>query len=299
MLKYVFLIAVHILTALAGCGQKESPGKPVIFVSVLPQAYFAERIGGENIDVVVLIGPGQSPHSFEPTPKQIAKLSRADIYFTAGVSFEKGFIDKIKDSNPKLRVVASDAGIQKRVMKGHGHGVNEGGEHNDDEDRDGVDPHFWLNPVLAKIMARIMCDALIELKPSMKDVFNANLIKTNSDLDALDKKIADLLKPLNGGEFFVFHPSFGYFGDRYGLEQEPVEIEGKEPSAKQLAGIIRNAREKGVKVLFVQPQFAKTSAETIAKEIGGVVVPIDPLAWDYIVNLEEMAEQVLKGLSKE
>ena len=101
---------------------------------------------------------------------------------------------------------------------------------------------------------------------------------------------------MEGRSFFVFHPSFGYFADDYGLEQVAVETGGSEPSARQLARLIREARDAEVRVIFVQPQFSRKSAETIASEIGGAVVPIDPLARDYIENLERMARAVEEGL---
>lgn len=288
---------------LPGCGRKKSAGKPVIFVSILPQAYFAERVAGDHVSVEVLAGPGQSPHSFEPTPKQMAKLAEADVFFTIGIPFEKGFVHKIKSSNPRLKIVPTDTGITKRRMKtdrhhdekeGHAHEKTYAAEH-----KGGADPHVWLDPVLVKGMAEIMCDTLSGLMPENKKTFRKNLDAFTRDLNDLDRKIADVLKPLRGRKFFVFHPAFGYFGDRYGLDQQAVEIEGKEPGARQLARLTEEAKEEGVRVLFVQPQFAKTSAATVAQEIGGAVVPIDPLARNYIQNLTEMADTIKNSLQKE
>ncbi len=296
----LIIVLVSILAITAGCGKESSKYKPVVFVSIQPQAYFAERIAEDAVEVQVLVGQGQSPHSFEPTPRQMAKLADAEIYFTIGVTFEKGFIDKIRDANPGLKIIRTDVGISKRVMKsGHHHEGEREEKADEHEHQEGsADPHIWLNPINAKKIIRTMCSALSEEFPEHKTTFESNTAALEKELDALDKEISRVLAPLKGKELFVFHPAFGYFTDRYGLVQEPVEIEGKEPSAKQLADIIQAAQEDNVKVIFVQPQFARTSALAIAKEIKGAVVPIDPLARDYINNLRNMASEVRKGIKE-
>jgi zinc transport system substrate-binding protein len=158
------------------------------------------------------------------------------------------------------------------------------------------DPHIWLDPARVKIQAATICEALTRLAPDHRMSFERNLREFQRDLDRVDKDIAETLAPLKGSKFYVFHPAFGYFGDRYGLEQVAVEIEGKEPSPKQLSQLINKARSEGVKVIFVQPQYAKKDAETIAREIGGAVVPMNPLPRDYLDNLEKMAGLLRRAL---
>ena len=131
------------------------------------------------------------------------------------------------------------------------------------------DPHIWLNPLLVKTQARTICDALVELDPQHAADYRKNLAAFEADLDRVHAEIAATLAPLKGRELFVFHPAFGYFADAYGLKQVPVEIEGKEPTAKQLAELIARAKADHVKVIFVQPQFSRKSAEAIAQAIGG------------------------------
>ncbi|MFH1742105.1 MAG: zinc ABC transporter substrate-binding protein, partial [bacterium] len=108
----------------------------------------------------------------------------------------------------------------------------------------------------------------------------------------------DLLKPYRGESFYVFHPAFGYFGDAYGLKQEAVELEGKAPTPRQLSTLIKKARTENVRIIFVQPQFDKKSAEAVSNSIDGAVVPMDPLAKDVLKNLEEMAMKVGKALKR-
>ena len=260
-------------------------GSVKTFVSILPQAYFVERVGGSYVDVEVLVGPGQSPATYEPTPKQMARLGEAEVYFRIGTPFEKGFIDKLADTHKHLEIVDTRKGVSLRYFK-----RSKGGSI--------PDPHIWLDPGRVKIQAVTICNALSRLAPDRRSFFENNLRSFQADLDRVDENIAETLAPLKGSTFYVFHPAFGYFGDRYGLEQVAVEIEGKEPSPKQLSNLINKARNEGVRVIFVQPQYAKKDAETIAREIGGAVVPMNPLPREYLENLEHMASLLKKALMR-
>ena len=260
-------------------------GKIKTFVSILPQAYFVERVGGPYVDVDVLVGPGQSPATYEPTPKQMARLGKAHVYFRIGTPFEKGFIDKVADTHKNLVIVDTRKGISLRTFrKSRGNSV--------------PDPHIWLDPERVKIQAATICDALSRLAPERRPSFEQNLHAFQADLDRVNKKISETLAPLKGSKFYVFHPAFGYFGDRYGLEQVAVEIEGKQPSTKQLSQLINRARKEGVRVIFLQPQYTKQDARTIAREIGGAVMPMNPLPRDYLENLKKMAEALKAGLEE-
>ena len=283
-----------------------SPGTPVgrppgqtlsVFVSILPQAYFVERIGGDRVSVEVMVKPGQDPHTFEPTPQQMARLASADAFFGIGVEFENTLIPRIQSTMKELALVDCREGIHLRQMEANGHHEgDEAGEGHTEEEHEGTDPHIWLSVRNAIRFSATMHEALVRLDPDGKETYDRGYRDLVEDLEALDRRIAGLLEPVEGKTFFVFHPSFGYFADDYGLNQVAVETGGSQPSARQLARLIEEAREQGVQVLFVQPQFSQKSAETIAAEIGGAVVPIDPLARDYIDNLEKMARAVEEGL---
>ncbi len=253
------------------------------FVSILPQADFVKRIGGPYVDVEILVGPGQSPATYEPTPKQMARLGEAQVLFRIGTPFERGFMDKMGELHGGLEIVDTRKGVPLRYFK------RSGGE-------EVPDPHIWLDPRHVMIQAETICEALSRHAPEQRSAFERNLAAFKDDLDRVDEKIAQTLAPLRGTKFYVFHPAFGYFGDRYGLTQVAVEIEGKEPTPRQLAGMIQRAKEDGVKVIFVQPQYAKKNAEIIAGEIGGAVVPINPLPRDYLANLEKIAEALNSAL---
>lgn len=258
----------------------EGADKTLIFTSILPQEYFVERIGGNRVEVQTLVTPGSSPATYEPTPRQMAALSDAKLFFRIGVPFEKVLVPKIAETEG-LKIVDTHQGITLRNYKGKN------------------DPHIWLNPRLVKTQARTIADALIKVDPAGKATFENNLSTFLKDLDALDSKLIKALAPVKGKILMVFHPAWGYFTDAYGLDQEPIEIEGKDPSGQQLARIIEIAKDKGVRVIFVQPQFSTKSAKRVAEAIGGVVVPINPLEKNYLTNLEKVAVAVREALQKQ
>lgn len=264
------------------------------FVSILPQAYFLERVGGSHVHTEVLVGEGQSPATYEPSPQQMARLSSAKVYFAIGVPFEKNLLKKINQSYKKLVVVETQKGVTYHYLENHHHDhdtKNNGTHHGRTPD-----PHIWMDPNMVKVQATNICDALCKLDPANTGDYSKNLQLFIVDLDNTDKRIRAALAPVKGKNMYVFHPAFGYFAHSYDLHQIPIEIEGKEPSPKQLADLIDKAKKDKVRVIFVQPQFSTKSAESIAREIGGAVVPINPLARDYLDNLSRAASMVEKGL---
>lgn len=281
-MEAVLIFAGILVFNVASASQSQAQ-KIKTFVSIMPQAYFVERVGGPFVDVKVLVPPGQSPATYEPMPKQMSELGGSQLYFLIGTPFEKSFISKISHLFKHLKIIDTRKGIRLRRFK-------------QSRLSQVPDPHIWLDPKLVMIQAGTICNALVQLDPVHEEEYKANLKAFNNDLISVDAKIAETLAPVKGGKFYVFHPAFGYFGDSYGLIQVAVEIEGKAPSAKQLTSIIKRAKKDNVKVIFVQPQFAKKDASTVAQAIGGAVVPIDPLARDYMKNLEEIAENLRKAL---
>jgi zinc transport system substrate-binding protein len=260
-----------------------------VFVSILPQKNFVERVAGRRAEVTVLVGPGQSPATYEPTPRQIARLASARAYFRIGVPFEAAWLDRIHAANPGLTVVDTAAGIPRRTVN-HATAESafaEGGLE---------DPHVWTDPALVKVMAQATRDALARLAPEHADEFARNQAAFGADLDALDAEIRGLLSAARGRAFLVFHPSWGYFADAYGLRQIPIESGGKEPGPRTLAAVVERARALGIRVVFVQEQFSRRTAEVIARQIGGRVVAVDPLAEDYVSNLRRVAASFAAAL---
>jgi zinc transport system substrate-binding protein len=288
------ILIILILNILFASQGHALPPKIKVSVSILPQAYFVERIGGQYVETYVLVGPGQSPHSYEPTPKQLAQLAKSQIYFRVGTPFENTLIPKISNIFKDLVIVDTRKGINLRYFSEAEMDFEEHEDHISHASQKSPDPHTWLDPKLVKIQADTICLALSQISPLHKSDFERNCATFKNDLDKLDTEITIALTPLKGQTLYVFHPAFGYFCDSYGLKQVAVEIEGKEPSAHQITTLINNAKKDKARVIFVQKQFPKKTAETIADAIGGTVVPLDPLSRDYINNLRFMAETIKK-----
>ena len=298
------LLPLLLLTFLVPCcsapeiDEAAELSRPGIFVSIPPQKFLAERIAGDLVSVDVLLPPGQSPATYEPTPRQMNRLSDAALLFRVGVPFEDRLMRKITDTMPELVVVDTREGIELRRMEsGHDHGHAYHGDHT--HQPGAPDPHSWLDPRLAMVQARTMHDALVQLLPGNAAALRDGLERLTADLQETDRRVAQALEPLHGRSIYVFHPAYGYLTDAYGLTQVAVELEGKEPSAKQLADLISRARGDRVKAIFYQPQFSRGSAETLAREIGGVAVELDPLAENYLQNLERMAAAIKDALEAE
>ena len=274
-----FYIAVTSLLlvagVLAGCGQPATPTAPAVLhvtVSILPQRYFVERVGGEYVAVNVMVEPGASPATYEPQPEQLRALSVADVYFSIGVPFENAWLERFASVNEELLIVDTTQGIERQGDPEH------------------PDPHIWLSPALVKVQAQTIYETLAQLDPEHQETYRANLESFLADIDALDADIRETLAGVENRKFMVFHPSWGYFARDYGLEQLPVEVGGQEPSAAELAALVAEAKQEGIKVIFAQPEFSTRSAETLANEIGGEVLLISPLAPDWLDNLRRVAE---------
>lgn len=291
----LFCLAMGASLSLGGCGPATptpSESAVQVTVSILPQKYFVERIGGEHVQVTVMVGPGVDPHIYEPKPEQLRALSRSRAYFRIGLPFEAAWMDKFTAANPRMRIVDTSQGIERMPMLAHHH--HEGEE--TEEDDEGLDPHIWLSPRLVKVQAEAIYETLADLDPAHRDDYRANLEAFLADLEALDREIRDLLKDVPRRKFMVFHPSWGYFAQDYGLEMVSIEVEGQEPSAAELADLIREAREEGITVVFAQPEFSTRSAEVIAREIGGRIVLVSPLAEDWLENLRQTARALAEAL---
>jgi zinc transport system substrate-binding protein len=225
------------------------------------------------VDVEVMIPPGSNPGTFEPTVVQVKAISRASVYVKVGhpnFAFESAWLERLIAENPQIRVVDASSGLARR----------EG------------DPHVWVSPGCVRKMATNIAASLSELLPQRHEKLQSNLRRLLGEIEELDIELRRTLEPFRGSRFYVFHPAWGYFADEYGLEQVAVEQGSKEPTPSELAGLIRRARSDGVRVVFVQPQFSRESAAVVAEEIGGVVVPLDPLAKDWLANLREVSRRL-------
>ncbi len=279
--------------------------RPVVFVSIGPQLESVRRIGGGAVEAHAMLPAGLSPETYSPGVRQMAALARADAYVTIGVPFEKMVVAKIHANFPKLKIIDGKAGMAFRRMEG-GHHHHHGGHHDDDDDHDHDhdhdhdedDPHVWLSIENMKCHARTVAAVLAEVLPESEHAaIDARAAEYLRELDALSAELKAKLSPLKGTEAVVYHPAFGYFLDDHGIRQKAVELEGKEPGARYLGSVIREARHDGIRAIFVQPQFNVKAAEVLSHEIDGKVLPFDPLPNDYSDGLRRLADALLEAES--
>jgi zinc transport system substrate-binding protein len=262
------------------------------------------------VGVLVMVPPGANPHTYEPEPKQLVELSEATLYIKvgSGIEFELSWLDRIASMNREMPVVdasegislaaapsavqAEAAGAAEGAMGDHAHGDTRNYSAVDSEsgmdhahDPGELDPHIWVSPRNAKIMVENTCRGLIAVDPEHREYYTGRRDRYLEELTALDREIERLFAGKTQREFLVYHPAWGYLARDYGLEQVPVEAEGKEPTARGMKHLIDQARRLGIRTVFVSPQFNTKSAEMIAREIGGKVIHADPLAADYIENI--------------
>lgn len=249
-------------------------------VSIPPQKFLVESIGRDRVSVEVMLQPGQAPETFEPTPRRIASLSTARIYFRIGVPFEGAWLESLQASNPDLLVVeCCDQLLQPR---GGRRGAN-------------PDPHVWVSPVLALRVAELMRRALVGLDPVNHRIYDANYRKLSGQLTRLNFDIRDLLRNRRTSYFIISHDSLGQFSEAYGLTQLPLEAGGRAAAPRAIADIVRRAREENLRTVFVQSEFNSAGARALANELDAEIVEIDPLSEDYLGSVLDIALKLAKA----
>ncbi len=310
MNRYGKLLALGLAVAVAGsafaAGRKDgasADGKPTVAVSILPQEYFVSRISGGRVEALVLVGPGQNPHSYEPTPRQMAALSTASAWILSNTEFEAALRPKIAAQYPTLAIVDGTEGVRFRPMEAHDHDEedhheegHEGDDHDDDHGEEGnIDRHTWLGKEGALILAGHIKETLIRIDGAGRQVYEENYRTLVQDVEREFSALASELASLRGKTVFVYHPAFGYFLDEFGIVQEAVEVGGKEPSAKTLSALIDKAKEEKPAAIFVQPQFSTRAAKNVADAVGAQVVALDDLAPDWLANIRRMGDALKKA----
>jgi len=219
-------------------------------VSILPQQTFLKKIGGDKVNIALMVKPGNSPHTYEPKPSQMREISKADIYFSIGVEFEHTWLERFKNQNRSMIVKDMSENITTIEISKHSHHKEKNkNEHTkDDHDEDSQDPHIWTTPTNVKIIANNIFKELSLLDEKNTAYYKTNLASFLKEIEQTDKKIKDILKStLKNSKFMVFHPSWGYFAKEYDLEQLAIESGGKNPKPRQIAFLIEEAKEEKVR----------------------------------------------------
>jgi zinc transport system substrate-binding protein len=263
----------------AGMPAFAAPARIDITVSIPPQAYFVERIGGNFVSTHIMIPGGANPATYEPTPRQLIELSNSQMYLKVGTPtffFEKKYLQTFVDRNPRMTVIDESAGVALRTG----------------------DPHIWTSPARVKVAAANIAEALVKYDPSHRGEYEKNLKDFLTEIDSLDRWIQKSLEGKKGWSFMIYHPSWGYFADEYGIVQIPIEEGGKPGNAAHIRKMIDLARQKGITDILVQRGFDDKNARTIAAELKGSVAEVDPLARDWPRGLRAFTATLVKALRR-
>ena len=250
-----------------------------VVVSIIPQKVFLNKIGGDKVEVTVMVENGASPHTYTPKPQQMKKLSKANLYLSIGVEFEKVWLSKFINQNRDMLVVDSSMDINKTTMH----------HHNEEE----LDPHVWVDPINVKVIAQNIYKALVKVDKANESYYKNNLDKFLNEIDEVDQNIKTILKDTpKGTTFMVFHPAWGYFAKRYELKQLAVEVEGKSPKMKALIKIIEKAKKAKVQAIFTQPEFSDKASNIISKQLNISVIKVSTLSENWGENLQNLAKAI-------
>jgi zinc transport system substrate-binding protein len=277
-----------LLLVLSSCNIKsETSDKPMISVSILPQQYFIEQLAGDLVEINVMIPPGASPATYEPSVSQLGKLDQSEVYMRIGhVGFEQSWMEKIKSVNPDMKIVDLSDGIElilEEAMEDEKHHHHK---------HSGTDPHVWMSTVNAKIIAENINSELLLLFPGKKDYLSGRLDQFNHFLDSLHVEIGVTLEHMETRKFMIYHPALSYYAREYGLTQYSLELEGKTPSPAHLKEMTDLARQNHISKILIQNQFDRRNAEVLAEETGSMVIPFDPLSLNWDDQMSYIAKQL-------
>lgn len=259
----------------------------MVSVSILPQKYFVDQIAGDLVQVNVLVPPGSSPHNYEVLPSQMKDLSKSKVWLQIGLlTFEDAWKEKFAEINKGLSIVNCSESI---VPLAGSECEDEGGEH----DHSGAyDPHVWLAPEEVKTISKNILNALKSSLPENAAIFEENYARFAAKIDSVSAQIERQLAPLQNRNILIFHPALGYYARQFKLTQIPLELDGKEPSPKHMKEIVDLAREQNIHVVFIQKEFDSENALQLAHEIGGEVMIIDPLEYNWEKQLLDITGKI-------
>jgi zinc transport system substrate-binding protein len=295
MFVRLLLLAICLTSACTPSGKSEAPVRGQLSVSILPQKFFVKRIAGDLWRVQVMIPPAYNPATYEPLPGQLKALSRSEIYFRIGhIPFEMAWSDKLTAVNPSMRVIDTSRGVS-LIAGSHHHADTLRPDHHHPE---GIDPHIWLSPTAVRTQIGHISAALISADPEHGETYQRNHDALLNDIAGLERELTARLNPYRGKKIMAFHPAWSYFCREFGLLQISIQHEGKDPTPGELARLVDTAVTESIGTIFVQKQFDTHQAATIAREVGAVVVTLDPLAEDWLTNMKRIAEAFVRAFEE-
>jgi zinc transport system substrate-binding protein len=259
-----------------------------VTVSIAPQADFVSRIGGDRVQVAVMLPQGASEETYSPSPRQLAALADALLYVRVGhpaFLFESRFVDPFLASRPQIATVDMTAGVTLLPLTDDTGRPLAGGA---------TDPHVWLAPSTVRATAHGIAAALTRLDPAGSALYAANLAIFLAEIDRVEELLTARLGPHRGARFLAAHASWGYLAHQFGLTQVAIDAGGKEPGAARLVGLA----QAGVRVILTQPGFSAKSAQSLAESTGAKVIELDPMARDWVASMERVARELGDALGR-
>ncbi|MCX6673001.1 MAG: zinc ABC transporter substrate-binding protein [Methanothrix sp.] len=291
--KITILVLLLAVAILSGCiSQDESSSDTLsenasgnasyrikVATTIAPLGDFVKAVGGEKVEVTVVVPPGAEPHTFEPTPSLMMDVAKADLYVMNGAGLEF-WMDKLLETNKRMAVVDSSQGIA--LLQ-----ENEGE----------IDPHVWISLRNAAVQVNNICSGLIEVDSKNKDFYIKNRDAYLETLKALDVELNGTFAGKKNKIFIVHHPAWTYFARDYDLSQVPLMENEKEPGPKYLGEVIDLARRSNITTIFVEPEYNPKAAEVMAREMNTGIVTLDPLAKNYLKNMAYAGREIAKSLA--
>jgi zinc transport system substrate-binding protein len=284
-MKRVFYLLITVL--IISCGRKSyNSGDKIISVSIAPFKYFIEEIAGNDFKVNIMVPAGADPHTYEPFPEQINRLRKSVAYISNGyLGFEMNWLERFYESNNTMKRLSLDDNIEPLNSVHHHEGSR----------TESADPHYWVSPRCALIMAASMKGFLCELNPAQKVKYEKGYQVLLLKIQEVDNKARELFSGVKNKPFMIYHPNLAYMARDYGLEEIPVEYEGKEPPPSRLRDLIDRARKDHLETIFVQREYDTKNAKAIASEIGAQIVLIDPLSENWQRSTLDIIEALHKS----
>jgi zinc transport system substrate-binding protein len=274
----VLVVAAITTFVLVAGKSRRAAGRDVqVAVSIVPYGYLVEQVGGDRVDVTVMIPPGESPATYEPTVAQVRKLEDAQLYVKVGhpaFPFEKAYLKRILRDASGLRVVDSSRGVD--LIPGN--------------------PHVWLSPSAVAKQVGSIRDGLVAVDPSGAELYEKNARTLIAKIERLREETRQKLKKASGKRFYVFHPAWAYLAREFGLVQRALEKDYKKPGPRDVQQFIDEAKKRDVDVIFVQEQFDKRLAKVVAEACSAEVVSLDPLARDWLSNMRRVTNAIAAAL---
>jgi zinc transport system substrate-binding protein len=283
------ILIIAICTGLSCNRNSPETGGKIITVSIAPYSYFIREIAGNDFNVNIMVPPGSNPHIYEPYPGQISRLRKSVAYISNGfLGFETTWLDRFYEMNKTMRKLSLGDKIDQIVSSD-----KHEGEHSEE-----ADPHYWVSPACAQIMASEVKDLLCKLNPPERQKYQANCDSLITKIKATDAKAKSLFAGFPGESFMIYHPNLAYLARDYDLKEIAVEFEGKEPPPSRLKELIDIAASKNIKTIFVQREYDSKNAREIAREIGGHVAVIDPLSENWLKSTNDIIDALYNSLKE-